>query len=70
MGLETDQKCSRRDYCFYHKCVKVILPSPQNETMLIHKTQVISAFSYDTFYLQAKLSPLKIALVEIKLPNL
>ena len=50
--------------------IKVILPSPQNETRLNHTAHAISVRSYDTFYLQAKVSPLKIALIEIILPTI
>ena len=52
----------------YHKfCIKVIIPHPQKETWLNHTAHAISVLFFDTFYLQAKLSPLKIALVEIRL---
>ena len=51
-------------------CIKVVLPSSQNETMLNHIRHATSVLSYDTFYLQAKVSPLKIALIEIILPRI
>jgi len=38
--------------------------------MLNHIRHATSVLSYDTFYLQAKVSPLKIALIEIILPRI
>ena len=45
-------------------CIKAILPSRQNETMLNQRSYAISVLSYYSFYLQAKEYPLKIVLVE------
>jgi len=69
--LENNKKCCRKDYGFLSQFrTKVILPSPQKETTLNHTTHAISVLSYGTFHLQAKVSPLKIALVEIILPKI
>ena len=38
--------------------------------MLNHTIHAIGVLSYDTFYLQAKVTPLKIVLVEIILPKI
>ena len=70
-GVGNDKKYCRKGYGFLSQiCIKVLLPSPQNETSLNHTTHAISILSYDIFYLQAKVSPQKIALVDIILPNI
>ena len=65
-GLENDHKSCRKGYGFLSQmCIKVILPRQQNA----HNTRS-TFFSYYTFYLQAKVSPPKIALVEITLSKI
>ena len=51
-------------------CIKVILPCPQSEKGGNIQYMRSAYFSYYTFYLQAKVSPLKIAFVEILLPKI
>ena len=51
-------------------CIKVILSNPQNKATLKHTTHAVSVLSLQYFYIQAKLSPPKIALVEIMLPKI
>ena len=42
-GLENDRKCYGKGNGFLsHICIKVALPSPQNETTLNHTTHAIS----------------------------
>ena len=50
--------------------IKVMLASPQNKTRLKQITHVISVLFYDTFYLQARVSPLIITLGEIILSKI
>ena len=70
-GVGKKPKCCRKAYGFFSQiCIKVILLSAQNEIRLNHTTHAISVLSYDTIYLQAKVSPLKIAFAEIILPKI
>ena len=68
--LENDQKCCRKGSGLLSQIyIKVILPRLQNEAGLNHTTHAISV-SYDTFYFQAKVSPLKMAVVDTIFPKI
>ena len=69
--MENDHKCYRKGYGFLSQmCIKVILPCPQSEKGGNIQYMQSAYFYYYTLYLQAKVSPLKIALVEILLPTI